>query len=311
MSPNDDLAMLQRMLLIRSFERALQARRDHGFQLLSTGQEAVAVGVAAALGPHDQMLTSGRSIGAALANGLPPAAVMAELLGRVTGPCLGRGGRGHISQPRSGFFGAHSVVGGNLAVAAGVALALKSEGKGGIAVCQFGDGACGSGALHETMNVAALWRLPLLLVCDNNGYSVSTPSRAGLAPRRLSDLAGPFGVMSATVDGMDVRAVHRAAAKFVVHVRGGNGPGFVEYLSRRFTPHSTSTRETRSAAELAADRARDPISRLASELAEEGRLSPDALAALQHKTDAEIARLAAEIDAQPYPDPAEAFADVV
>jgi TPP-dependent pyruvate/acetoin dehydrogenase alpha subunit len=184
MSPNDDLAMLQRMLLIRSFERALQARRDHGFQLLSTGQEAVAVGVAAALGPHDQMLTSGRSIGAALANGLPPAAVMAELLGRVTGPCLGRGGRGHISQPRSGFFGAHSVVGGNLAVAAGVALALKSEGKGGIAVCQFGDGACGSGALHETMNVAALWRLPLLLVCDNNGYSVSTPSRAGLAPRR-------------------------------------------------------------------------------------------------------------------------------
>jgi len=311
MNRADDLIMLRRMLLIRSFERALQARKDHGFQLLSSGQEAVAVGLAAALGPHDQMLTSGRSIAAALANGLAPAAVMAELLGRVTGPCLGRGGRGHIAQPSSGFFGAHSVVGGNLSVAAGVALALKLEGKGRIAVCQFGDGACGAGALHETMNIAALWRLPLLLVCDNNGYSVSTPSQVGLAPRRLSDLAGPFGIAATTVDGMDVRAVYHTATEFVAHVRGGHGPGFVEYLSRRFAPHSTSTRETRPAAELAVDRARDPIARLASELAEEGQLSPDALAALQHEIDTAIARLGAEIDAHPYPDPAEAFSDVV
>ena len=307
----DDLTMLRQMLLIRSFERALQARKDHGFQLLSTGQEAVAVGLAAALGPHDHVLTSGRSIAAALANGLAPGAVMAELLGRVTGPCLGRGGRGHIAQPSSGFFGAHSVVGGNLTVAAGVALALKLEGKGGIAVCQFGDGACGAGALHETMNIAALWHLPLLLVCDNNGYSVSTPSHVGLAPRRLSDLAGPFGIAATTVDGMDVRAVYRTAAEFVAHVRCGHGPGFVEYLSRRFAPHSTSTRETRPAAELAADRARDPIARLASELAEEGQLSPDAFAGFQHEIDAAIDQLCAEIDAHPYPDPAEAFSDVV
>jgi TPP-dependent pyruvate/acetoin dehydrogenase alpha subunit len=202
-------------------------------------------------------------------------------------------------------------VGGNLTVAAGVALALKLEGEGGIAVCQFGDGACGAGALHETMNIAALWRLPLLLVCDNNGYSVSTPSQAGLAPRRLSDLAGPFGIRATTVDGMDVRTVYRTAAEFVAYVRGGSGPGFVEYLSRRFAPHSTSTRETRPAAELAVDRARDPIARLASELAEEGRLSLDALAALQYEIDTAIAQLGAEIDAQPYPDPAEAFSDVV
>jgi TPP-dependent pyruvate/acetoin dehydrogenase alpha subunit len=310
MNRADDLTLLRQMLLIRSFERALQARKDHGFQLFSSGQEAVAVGLAAALGPQDQLLTSGRSIAAALANGLTPLAVMAELLGRVTGPCLGRGGRGHIAQPSSGFFGAHSVVGGNLTVAAGVALALKLEGKGGIAVCQFGDGACGAGALHETMNIAALWRLPLLLVCDNNGYSVSTPSKAGLAPRRLSDLAAPFGMLAATVDGMDVRAVYRTATEFVDHVRCGHGPGFVEYLSRRFGPHSTSTRETRPAAELAVDRARDPIARLASELAEEGQLSPDALSALHHEIDSAIAQLGADIDAHPYPDPAEAFSDV-
>jgi TPP-dependent pyruvate/acetoin dehydrogenase alpha subunit len=311
MSRADDMTMLRRMLLIRSFERALQARKDHGFQLLSSGQEAVAVGLAAALGPHDQVLTSGRSIGAALAHGLAPAAVMAELLGRVTGPCLGRGGRGHIAQPGSGFFGAHSVVGGNLTVAAGVALALKLEGKGGIAVCQFGDGACGAGALHETMNIAALWRLPLLLICDNNGYSVSTPTEVGVAARRLSDLAAPFGITATTADGMDARAVFRTAAEFVAHVRRGDGPGFVEYLSRRFAPHSTSARETRPAGELAADRLRDPISRLASELVEEGRLSPNSLAALQHEVDTVIARLIAEVDAQPYPDPAEAYADVV
>ena len=203
MTASNDIDALAAMLLVRELESALSAREDCGFQLLSSGQEAVAVGVAAALLAQDQLLCSGRSIAPALARGLDPGRVMAELIGRASGPCLGRGGRGHLSQPSAGFFGAHAVVAGNLSIAAGVALALQARLDRSIAVCLFGDGACGAGALHETMNIAALWQLPLLLVCDNNLYSVSTPRAAALAPQRLSDLAAPFGIKACTVDGID------------------------------------------------------------------------------------------------------------
>ena len=305
-----EIAALRAMMLIRAFEAALRKRPDHGFQLLSSGQEAVSVGLAAALAPRDQLLCSGRSIGPALARGLAPGSVMAELLGRVTGPCLGRAGRGHISQPSAGFFGAHAVVAGNLTIAAGVALTLQSQGQGGIAVCLFGDGACGSGALHETMNIAALWRLPLLLVCDNNLYSVSTPQSAALAPRRLSDLAAPFAMKAATVDGMDLRVVRDAAVDFAAHVRNGGGPAFLECVSRRFTAHSTTARETRSAAELAADRALDPIPRLAGQLLESGALDEAGLEILRASVADEVTRIGAAADAAAFPDPQEAFADV-
>ena len=176
-------ALLASMLAIRAFEDALAKHPAAGFQLYSSGEEAVAVGVCAALEPRDQLLSSGRSIGPALARGLDAGAVMAELLGRATGPCKGKAGRGHLAQPSRGFFGAHAVVGGNLTIAAGVALALQQRRTGGIVACVFGDGALGSGALHETMNVAALWKLPLLLVCDDNHWSISTPRSAALAAR--------------------------------------------------------------------------------------------------------------------------------
>jgi pyruvate dehydrogenase E1 component alpha subunit len=235
--------------------------------------------------------------------------MMGELLGRVNGPCLGRGGRGHISQPSVGLFGAHAVVAGNLTIAAGVALALQSAGDGGIAVCQFGDGACGAGALHEAMNIAALWRLPLLLVCDNNGYSVSTPAASALAPRRLADLAAPFGIRAMTVDGMDVRAVRSAAKELVAHVRSGAGPAFLECLSRRFATHSTA-RETRGAEERAADLACDPIIRLRAQLVAEGLADAESLAALDEAVGVVVERACAEADAAGFPDPVEAFADV-
>jgi pyruvate dehydrogenase E1 component alpha subunit len=294
------------MMLIRAFEAALVARPDHGFQLLSSGEEAVAVGLCAALGADDQLLSSGRSIGPALARGLDPGRVMAELLGRTAGPNRGKGGRGHLAQPSAGFFGAHAVVGGNLTIAAGVALAFQVEGRPGVVACVFGDGACGSGALHETLNIAALWRLPLLLVCDNNQMSVSTPVGEGLAPRRLSDLAAPFGLPGVTVDGMDVLAVREAAARLVARARAGEGPGLLECVSERFSSHSTATRETRPAAVMAAVRARCPIERLAGELALDGA----ARAALQAEVEAEVARAVAFAEASPFPDPAEALSDV-
>jgi pyruvate dehydrogenase E1 component alpha subunit len=298
------------MMLIRAFEAALAARPDHGFQLLSSGEEAVAVGLCDALAPGDQLLTSGRSIGPALARGLDPGAVMAELLGRIAGPNRGKAGRGHLAQPAAGFFGAHAVVGGNLSIAAGVALALQVEQRPGVVVCLFGDGACGAGALHETLNIAAIWKLPLVLVCDNNQLSVSTPRGAALAPERLSDLAVPFGLPAATVDGMDVLAVREAAAGSVARARAGEGPSFLECLSERFMSHSTATRETRSAAAMAKALDRCPIERLAREFAREGVLDATGRTALQGEVDAEVARAVAFAEASPLPETAEALSDV-
>lgn len=307
----DAIALLRSMLLIRAFEAALNARPDRGFQLFSSGEEAVAVGVCAALDPGDQLLCSGRSIGPALAWGIDPALVMAELLGKATGPNRGKGGRGHLARPAQGFFGAHAVVAGNISIAAGAALAAQLEGNGGVVACIFGDGACGAGALHETLNIAALWRLPLLLVCDNNELSVSTPRRAALAPARLSDLAAPFGVPAATVDGMDVAAVRDQAAAFVVRARAGDGPAFLECVSGRFFSHSTATKETRSPAAMRAVRERDPIPRFVERMTAEGLLNEQARERIEGEVDALVAKALAAADAAPYPDPAEALTDVV
>jgi pyruvate dehydrogenase E1 component alpha subunit len=307
----DPIAALKSMMLIRAFEAALDARPDHGFQLFSSGQEAVAAGVCAALQADDQLLCSGRSIGPALARGLEPRLVMAELLGKATGPSRGKGGRGHMAKPDQGFFGAHAVVAGNISIAAGAALAAQLAAKRGLVVCIFGDGACGAGALHETLNIAALWRLPLLLVCDNNGLSVATPREAALAPGQLADLAAPFGVAAAVVDGMDVAAVHAQAAELGALARSGGGPAFLECVSERFFSHSTATRETRSAATMRRVRDRCPIRRYTESLSGEGLLDDAGLARIEREVEAAVAEALAFADASSYPDPAEAIDDVV
>jgi TPP-dependent pyruvate/acetoin dehydrogenase alpha subunit len=299
------------MLLIRAFENVLVGRSDRGFQLLSSGEEAVAVGLCAILTTEDQLLTSGRSIGPALARGLDPGMVLAELLGKSAGPNRGKGGRGHLAQPSAGFFGAHAVVGGNLSIAAGVALAVQSRGGSAIVACMFGDGACGSGALHETLNVAALWKLPLLLVCDNNQYSVSTPRSQALAPRQLSDLAKPFGIPGVTVDGMDVIAVRAAARAFADRARSGHGPSFLECISHRFASHSTATRDTRSAAEIELVKQLCPIRRYAARLEAEGVLNADARRRLERDAETAVAQAVRFADAAPYPDRSEVLTDVI
>lgn len=297
-------AMLRAMMLIRAFEAALDSRPDRGFQLLSTGEEAVAVGLCAALAPDDQLLTGGRSIGPALARGLDPGAVLSELLGRVGGPCRGRAGRGHLAEPARGFFGAHAVVAGNIGIAGGVALAAQMQGAGRVVASLFGDGACGAGVLHETLNIAALWRLPLLFVCNNNQYSVATRRADALAPKRLSDLAAGFGIPGETVNGMDVMAVYAAVRTAVERARAGDGPGFVECVSYRFATHSTATRETRDPAELAAWRARCPILALAA------RLPADLYAQHEREVAETVAEAIRFAEASPFPDPADLLDDV-
>ena len=296
---------------IRAFETVLMARPDHGFQLLSSGQEAVAVGLCSALSAQDQLLTSGRSIAPALARGLDAGGVMAELLGRVAGFNRGKGGRGHLAHPAAGFFGAHAVVGGNMAVAAGVALAFVTHRRPAAVACLFGDGACGSGALYETLNLAALWRLPLVFVCDNNRFSVSTAPERALAPKRLSDLATPFGIPARTVDGMDVLAVRYAADAFLQRAREGQGPAFLECLSERFYSHSTATRETRTPQQIMAAKARCPIERLGRRLLHEGALDALKWAAIETEVRAEADQALAFALSSPFPDVGEAVSDVV
>jgi pyruvate dehydrogenase E1 component alpha subunit len=296
--------MLRDMKLIRAFEIALAARADCGFQLLSAGEEAVAVGICSALAPEDQLLTGGRSIGFALARGLDPKRVMAELLGKSTGPNKGKAGRGHLSWPEAGFFGAHAVVGGNISIAAGVALARQMAGEPGIAVVVFGDGAAGAGVLHETLNFSLLWRLPILFVCNNNQFSVSTPRSAALAPKFLSDLALAYGMTASTIDGMDVLGVADAAAAAAARIQQGNGPEFLECVSFRFGPHSTSARETRTADELKEIMARCPIAALSS------RVALAAIARMDEEIAETIAAALAFADASPYPDAVEALTDV-
>jgi pyruvate dehydrogenase E1 component alpha subunit len=303
-------SMLKTMMLIRAFETALAARRDHGFQLLSTGEEGVAAGLCSALQPEDQLLTGGRAIGPALARGLDPGRVMAELLGKRAGTNRGKGGRGHLADPDAGFFGAHAVVAGNLSIAAGVALARQMEGEPGVVVVLFGDGAAGAGALHETLNIAALWRLPLVFVCNNNQLSVSTTREAALAPAAISDLALAYRMPAETVDGMDATAVARAAAAALGHARGGRGPAFLECVSHRFASHSTTARETRSADELAAIRALCPIARHRAALVAAGAIEAGAADRMEAETAAVVAAALAFADAAPYPEAEEALTDV-
>jgi pyruvate dehydrogenase E1 component alpha subunit len=295
------LERLQQMMLIRAFESALAKRPDHGFQLLSSGEEAVAVGLCAALGEGDQLLTGGRAIGPALARGLDPDRVMAELLGKVAGLNGGRAGRGHMADPASGFFGAHAVVGGNISIAAGVALAKQATGDSGIVAVLFGDGACGAGALHETLNIAATWRLPLLFVCNNNQLSVSTERTAALAPQRLSDLGATFGLWSQTVDGGDLDAVTEAACAAAAHVRDKAAPAFLECISVRLLSHSTTARESRSREQRAALGAQCPIRRLVATLG----VSPADEADMAQAAALRAAQALAFADASPYPDAAE------
>jgi pyruvate dehydrogenase E1 component alpha subunit len=294
------------MTRIRAFETALSERKDHGFQLLSSGEEAVAVGLAAALTERDQLLTGGRSIGPAIARGVDPCQLMAELLGKTAGINGGRAGRGHLSDPGAGFFGAHAVVGGNISIAAGVALAKQMDGDGGIVAVLFGDGACGAGALHETLNIAATWKLPLLFVCNNNQWSVSTSREDALAPARLSDLGTTFGLPSRTIDGLDVEGVATTLGEAAGAVRRGQGPAFVECISIRLRSHSTTARETRKRDELAELRTHCPIRRQIARLG----LDAEAVEALEREAADFAAAALVFAEASPYPSAASVLTHV-
>ncbi len=308
--PTDRLVdMLRTMLLIRAFEEKADELfalgKVHGTMHLSMGQEAVAAGVCAALRPDDYILSTHRGHGHCLAKGADVRRMMAEFLGKESGYCRGRGGSMHIADVESGNLGANGIVAGGLPIATGVGLSIQMRRTGQVCVAFFGDGAANEGAFHESLNLASIWRLPVVFVCENNQYAMSMPVRASMNVERISQRAGAYGMPGETVDGMDVLAVYEAAQAAAGRARAGEGPALVECVTYRYKGHSKSdTQRYRTREEVAAWRAHDPITRFRETLRAERLLAADQADRLEQEARAAIEDALRFAEASPEPDPA-------
>jgi pyruvate dehydrogenase E1 component alpha subunit len=236
------LQLLNEMLRIRCFEdRCVQLygeQKIRGFLHLCNGEEAVAVGVMQALAPQDAIVSTYREHGHAIARGISMDVIMAELFGKRTGASRGRGGSMHIFDAATRFYGGNAIVGGGLPLAVGLALAEKLQQRAGIAACFFGEGAVAEGEFHESLNLAALWRLPVLFLCENNLYAMGTALALSESETDIHLKARSYRVHAMPVDGMDVLAVEEAARAAIARIRGGEGPVFLELRTYRFRAHS-------------------------------------------------------------------------
>ena len=265
------LHLIQQMLRIRRLEEKCaelySAARIRGFLHLYIGEEAVAVGVMQALLPDDAVVATYREHGHALARGVSANAIMAEMYGKQQGCSRGRGGSMHLFDAATNFYGGNAIVGGGLPLAVGVALADKMLQRKSVTVCFFGDGAAAEGEFYESANLAALWKLPLLFVCENNLYAMGTRLDIAQASTNIAGKAAACGLSASTVDGMDVLAVEKAAQAAVGLLRAGSGPVFLECKTYRFRAHSMYDPELyRGKAEVEQWKQRDPIATLSAEL---------------------------------------------
>lgn len=286
--------LLHAMLRIRRFEEKCvelySAQKIRGFLHLYIGEEAIAVGVMQSLRPVDSIVATYREHGHALARGIPMASLMAEMYGKLEGCCRGRGGSMHIFDAARRFYGGNAIVGGGLPLAAGLGLAAKLTQRDEVAVCFFGEGAVAEGEFHESLNLAALWRLPVLFVCENNLYAMGTALARSESETRIARKAASYNMPAAAVDGMDVLAVEAAAAAAVAAVRAGGGPQFLELLTYRFRAHSMFDAELyRDKAEVEQWKQRDPIAGLASKLRAAGLVREAELEALETTVAREVA----------------------
>ena len=284
---------LRQLLRVRRFEeRSAQeysAGRIRGFLHLCIGQEACAVGVVGQLAADDPVVSHYREHGHALVRGVPARAVMAEMFGRREGCSHGRGGSMHLFDVGRHFYGGNAIVAGGMPLAAGLALADQRLGRRRVTACFLGDGSVAEGAFHETMNLASLWRLPVLFVCENNLYAMGTALARHQAQPDLAAKAAAYRMRAGVADGMDVEAVARAAARAAAEVRAGEGPFFLELRTYRFRPHSMYDPELyRDRAEVDAWRARDPLPRLEARLRALGALDDAGRAALEREVEAEV-----------------------
>ncbi|MBS77761.1 MAG: ABC transporter substrate-binding protein [Variovorax sp.] len=267
-------ALYETMSLIRQVEQSLGRLfadgEVPGFIHLSIGQEAIAAGIASALAPQDTLATTHRGHGHVLARGIDLAGFFKEIMGRAGGLCKGRGGSMHVADLSLGVLGANGIVGAGIPIALGSAIAHAARGNAGVAVSFFGDGAMAEGVLHETLNMAALWKSPLLLVCENNGWSEFSPTSRQFKAR-LQDLAAAFGIAYQGVDGNDALAVSDAAALCCAKLRAGDGPAVIECATHRVRGHfEGDPQKYREAEELAAGAEGDPLRRARQALTEGG-----------------------------------------
>jgi acetoin:2,6-dichlorophenolindophenol oxidoreductase subunit alpha len=303
---SDDLELHRRMVLIRRFEeevqRLFQQGEVHGTTHLYIGEEAGAVGVADVLTDADRVAGTYRGHGHALALGVSPEALMAEMLGRATGVCGGRAGSMNVIDLRHRLIGCFGIVGGSISAATGAALALRRT--GGVAVAFFGEGTTNHGYFHECLNFAKVQGLPVVFVCENNLYGEFTPWE-DVTAGRIEDRATALEIPARTIDGNDVWAVRAAAAEAVEAARAGGGPQFLQSMTYRFVGHSRSDPGAyRKAGELDAWRERDPLKVSRARLTGELGVAAADVDAVEASVAEEIARISAAALAAPYPDPA-------
>jgi pyruvate dehydrogenase E1 component alpha subunit len=305
--PDKQREMLRRMLTIRRFEE--RASEDYlggkiyGVVHCYIGEEAVAVGVCGALGVGDRIISTHRGHGHCIAKGADLNRMMAELYGRTTGYCKGKGGSMHIADFGIGMLGANGIVAGGISIVTGAGLAAQMEGKGGVAVSFFGDGASNAGPFHECLNIAATWKLPMLYVCENNMYAAQT---AAAATHALGDVAGRaagYGIPGVVVDGNDIFAVYQAANAAVERARAGLGPTLIECKTYRWRGHTErrGQPDPRDAAEIESWKGRDPIALLVRRLRDQGELDDKGLAAIEGEVMESLEAAVAFAEASPFP----------
>jgi pyruvate dehydrogenase E1 component alpha subunit len=305
MTREHGLCLLHQMVLIRRFEEKAAelytVGKIHGFLHLYIGEEAVAVGAMQALTSDDNVVATYREHGQALARGIPPGAVMAEMYGKANGCSRGRGGSMHLFDVSRRFHGGHAIVGGGLPIAVGLGLADAMQQRAAVTACFFGDGAVAEGAFAESLNLAALWRLPVLFVCENNLYAMGTALARHQAQTDIVRTAVAAGVPGEAVDGMDVIAVEAAARRAADTVRGGQGPRLLEARTYRFRAHSMYDPDLyRTKDEIERWKANDPIVRFGATLRARGLLDDADVTAVDNAVAAEVEVAVAEAEAGPW-----------
>jgi len=309
--------LLGKMLLIRRFEEKAAELYTHGkiggFCHLYIGQEAVGVGAVSTLKPDDYILASYREHGHALTRGLDPGEIMAELCGKQSGVSRGKGGSMHLFDKRHGFLGGHAIVGGQIPLAAGVAFASKYLGQSRVTLCFFGEAAVNIGSFHETLNLAALWKLPVVFICENNRFGMGTPVERASSLYNLSAKACAYDMARAQVDGMDVLAVRDVVGEAVERARQHREPTLIEARTYRFMGHSMSDPvhgHYRTKAEVDEQRKQDPIKRLVEAMEANELLSPEQFADLDNKVREIIEDAVAFAERSAAPDASEIYNDV-
>jgi len=304
------------MLTIRRFEERasleLESGNIPGIVHSYIGQEAVATGVCANLTFEDRIVSTHRGHGHCIAKGADPKRMMAELYGRKTGYCKGKGGSMHIADFSVGMLGANGIVGAGLPIAVGAAMAAQLEGRGKVAVSFFGDGACQEGTFHEALNLASIWKLPIVFVCENNLYGVNTPAHYAIPLKDIAERAKAYAMPGIVVDGNDILAVYEASRDAIGKARAGEGPYFLECKTYRWRGHAESRAfaDLRPAEEIAEWKAKCPITRLERKLLGDRLVTREELAAIDRHVLALIAEAVKFAGDSPWPKPEDALEDV-